>query len=81
MSGDLNASWRAAEAGGQVVLRDWAEGRQFMNGPLMVANALDTSLHTRGGDGERSSWIDHILYKGHGGVIQVTAAHVGIGAK
>ena len=79
--GDLNASWRSNEAGGQTSLRDWAEARQFTNGPLLIANAVDVELHTRGGDGERLTWIDHVLFKGPKEVIEVTKAYVGIGAE
>ena len=81
LAGDLNATWRVRESGGQLSLRDWAEGLQIENGPGQIADRRHLDMYTRGGDGERRSWIDHILHKGCRKFISIEDAYVGIGTE
>ena len=73
--GDLNATWGADEQGGSYTLGPWAIEHGFINGPVHIAQHRNERLHTH----QSGSWIDHILYMGPLGHIDILGAHVSTG--
>ena len=84
LAGDLNSTWTPDEPGGQRSISKWATDNSLCNGPLLIANHLDTRHITRPSskDGLKpSTWIDHILHIGEIHHIDPIASYTSTGAE